>query len=297
MPLPEAMPRRADSPGPGSSPDSGFLSLLLGPSLASSCGYFREGGIPLEDAQRAGHDHRARKLRLRPYQTLLEVGAGWGSFLIHACREYGVTAYGLVESEDQASYANRWIQREGLEEQARVDCAEPRDLLDRVRYDRIGVNGWLERARYRDLAERFRSLRGLLNDGGILLLEGRERAQEGQPDPIGTGALAQVFPDGAPPSLTAFVHQLEDNGLEVQDVENLRTHYAQTAGAWVKELRRNRDACLAQVDEPTYRAWLFRLAMTSLLFEEGRASFHQVQVSKRGDRVPSPSPAQREAHG
>jgi len=296
MPRSEALPRRADLPPTGSYPDPGFFALLLGPSMADSCAYFREDGLSLDDAQRAGHDHRARKLRLRPYQTLLEVGSGWGSFLIHACREYGVTAYGLVDSEDQARYANRWIQREGLEDQAQVDCADPRDLLDRVRYDRIGVNGWLEQARYRDLAVRFRSLRGLLKDGGLLLLEGRERAQEGQPDPISTGTLDQVFPDGAPPSLTALVHQLEDNGLEVQDVENLRTHYAQTAGAWVEELRRNRDSCLTQVDEPTYRTWLFRLALTSLLFEEGRASFHQVLVNKRGDRVPS-APTQGEPHG
>lgn len=296
MPRPEAMPRQADPPSPDF-PDSDFLALFLGRSMSGSCGYFQNDRASLDDAQRAGHDHRARKLRLRPYQTLLEIGAGWGAFLIHACREYGVTAYGLVESEDQASYANGWIQREGLEDQARVECADPRDLLDRVRYDRVGVRGWLEQTRYRDLAERFRSLRGLLKDGGLLLLEGRERAQEGQPDPISTGALDQVFPHGAPPPLTTNVHQLEDNGLEVQDVENLRTHYARTAGAWVEELRRNRDSCLALVDEPTYRAWLFRLAMTSLLFEGGRASFHQILASKRGDRVPSASPPQREPHG
>ena len=70
-----------------------FYELVLGPSMIYSCAYFEQApsaGYTLEDAQRAKLDLVARKLGLTPGMRVLDVGCGWGSFAIHAAREYGV---------------------------------------------------------------------------------------------------------------------------------------------------------------------------------------------------------------
>ena len=70
-----------------------FYELVLGPSMVYSCAYFEQepsAAYTLEDAQRAKLDLVARKLGLAPGMRLLDVGCGWGAFVIHAAREYGV---------------------------------------------------------------------------------------------------------------------------------------------------------------------------------------------------------------
>lgn len=79
-----------------------FYALVLGPSMVYSCAYFERPpseSYALEDAQRAKLDLVARKLGLAPDMRLLDVGCGWGSFVIHAAREYGVSAVGITLSE------------------------------------------------------------------------------------------------------------------------------------------------------------------------------------------------------
>ena len=95
-----------------------FYALVLGPSMVYSCAYFEQppsAGYTLEDAQRAKLDLVAGKLSLAPGMRLLDVGCGWGSFVIHAAREYGVTAVGVTLSEEQATFARAAVASQGLD--------------------------------------------------------------------------------------------------------------------------------------------------------------------------------------
>ncbi len=66
--------------------------------MTYSCALFSRGAQTLEEAQRAKLDLIAQKLELRPGQRVLDVGCGWGSFAIHAAREYGVSVIGITLS-------------------------------------------------------------------------------------------------------------------------------------------------------------------------------------------------------
>src|SRR5829696_8247529 len=94
-----------------------FYALVLGPSMVYSCAYFEQvpsASYTLEDAQRAKLDLVARKLALAPGTRVLDVGCGWGSFVIHAAREYGVTAVGVTLSQEQATFARAAVASQGL---------------------------------------------------------------------------------------------------------------------------------------------------------------------------------------
>ena len=82
-----------------------FYRLVLGPSMVYSCAYFEQApstAYPLEDAQRAKLELVARKLGLQPGMRVLDVGCGWGGFVVHAAREHGVRAVGVTLSQEQA---------------------------------------------------------------------------------------------------------------------------------------------------------------------------------------------------
>jgi len=278
--------------GPGHQPaassleaPSAFYESFLDPSLAFTCAYYSHEAADLAEAQTAKFDFIARKLRLRPYQTLLDVDCGWGSFVIHASKQFGVTAHGITRSAEQAEYAREWIRREGLEDQALVEHRDPRELAGELQFDCVSAIGGVEHEGLRHLADYFSSLHRLLKDNGLFLCHGITRPRQGASE-SGNWRDRRVFAGTEPPSLTTLVTQLEDNGFELQDVESLRRHYAKTCAHWVERLRENRQACLHHVDAALYRAWLLHLGMRSVYFEEGAVSLHQLLATKRAPSFP-----------
>ncbi len=270
-----------------------FYALFLRPAMSFTCAYYPGEEANLDEAQRAKFDHIARKLRLKPYQTLLDIGCGWGAFVVHACKHYGATAHGVTLSRAQADYAGKWIRREGLEDQALVECRDFRELVGSTEYDRISAIGLVEHVDPRHLAAHFQGIHRLLKDDGLFLSHGITRSREWRPEPDADWVGDHLFPMGEPPSLSTVVTQFEDGAFEVQDVENLRAHYAKTCADWVERLRANREECLRQVPKRTYRARLLHLALSSLYFEEGRIFLYQVLANKRSSG-PAPVPLTRE---
>jgi cyclopropane fatty-acyl-phospholipid synthase-like methyltransferase len=66
-----------------------FYALFLDPEMVYSCAHFTEPHDDLARAQRDKLDTICRKLRLKPDETLLDIGCGWGALPIHAARHYG----------------------------------------------------------------------------------------------------------------------------------------------------------------------------------------------------------------
>ena len=148
-----------------------FYALVLGPSMVYSCAYFEQPpsvAYTLEDAQRAKFDLVARKLGLVPGTRLLDVGCGWGSFVIHAAREYGVTAVGVTLSEEQAAYARAAVASLGLAGRVEIRVQDYRDVTD-GRYDTIASIGMAEHVGLSQLDEYAAHLHTLLAPGGRLL--------------------------------------------------------------------------------------------------------------------------------
>ena len=105
-----------------------FFALFLDESMTYSCAIFSRGAQTLEQAQRTKLDLVAGKLGLKLGMRLLDVGCGWGSFAIHAAREYGVTVTGVTLSPPQAELARERVEQAGLSEQVEIRVADYRQL-------------------------------------------------------------------------------------------------------------------------------------------------------------------------
>ena len=86
-----------------------FFALFLDRSMTYSCAYFAGGAETLEEAQEAKVDLVCKKLDLREGERVLDVGCGWGSFVIHAAGRYGVRAVGITLAERQAELARERV--------------------------------------------------------------------------------------------------------------------------------------------------------------------------------------------
>jgi len=145
-----------------------FFALFLDESMTYSCAVFSRGALTLEEAQRTKLDLVATKLQLQPGQRLLDVGCGWGSFAIHAAREYGVKVTGITLSPSQAVLARQRVADAGLSDRVEIRIADYRELSDPP-FDAIASIGMAEHVGESQIDVYASSLFHVLKPAGVLL--------------------------------------------------------------------------------------------------------------------------------
>lgn len=266
-----------------------FYEQLLGPSMVYSCAYFAEPTESLEAAQARKLDRICRKLRLQPGERLLDIGCGWGSLLIHAAREYGISGVGVTLSEAQAQLARTRIADAGLSDRIEIRVQDYREITDGP-FDKIASVGMYEHVGRGELAHYTAAVHELLVPGGLFLNHGIARLHS-DPPAADTFIYRYVFPDGELSPVTDVMVAMERNGFEVRDVESLREHYPLTLRRWVANLTGAWDAAVAEVGEQRARVWRLYMLGSALGFEESDVTVYQVLSARDG--APHGLPLQR----
>ena len=91
-----------------------FYQLWLDKQLVYTCALFTDPAATLEEAQTAKLDLVCRKLQLRPGDTVIEAGCGWGALALHMAREYGAYVKAFNISREQIRFARERAAAEGL---------------------------------------------------------------------------------------------------------------------------------------------------------------------------------------
>ncbi|MGK7311622.1 MAG: class I SAM-dependent methyltransferase [Candidatus Longimicrobiales bacterium M2_2A_002] len=256
-----------------------FYSLFLDPRMVYSCAVFRHPDEDLETAQLRKLDLICRKLRIREGDRLLDVGCGWGALIIHAAREYGALATGITLSQRQAELARSRIREAGLDGRCRVEVRDYRELQDEA-FDRIASVGMFEHVGHERAAEYFATIHRLLRPGGSYLHHAITANPLGPPQPGPSLSDTFVFPDHELIPIGETLTYAEEEGFDIRDLEALREHYALTLRRWIAALERNRAAAVAEVGEPTWRAWHLMFAGSAIDFEANRQEISQVLMVK-----------------
>lgn len=265
-----------------------FYETFLDEHLVYSCAYFAADDEDLTSAQARKLDLICRKLRLRPGQSLLDIGCGWGSLLAHAARHYGVHGVGVTLSRTQAEVARQRLAAGGLADRVEVRLADYRDLHER--FDAVASVGMVEHVGPDNLDRYTATVSRLLVDGGMFCNHGivtgeAARVRRGQER---TFVSAYVFPDGGLVPAWRSVQAVERGGFEILDVEQLRPHYGLTLRRWLANLEAHHDAAVAAASEADYRIWRAYMAGSAHSFESGSLGVVQVLGRKPGAATPLP---------
>ncbi len=255
-----------------------FYRLWLDEQLVYTCAYFPTQDISLEEAQVAKFDHVCRKLWLKPGESVVEAGCGWGALALHMAREYGVKVKAYNISKEQLAYARERAQREGLADQVTYVDGDyrwidtPCDVFVSVgMLEHVGVKHYQELGQVID--------RCLKPEGrGLIHNIGRDR-----PGHLHPWIERRIFPGAYPPTLREMMQIFEPNRFSVLDVENIRMHYAKTLEHWWQRFEANIDAITGMYDAAFVRAWRLYLVGSIASFATGHMQLFQVLFSRMGN--------------
>lgn len=259
-----------------------FYRLWLDEQMLYTCAYFKMPEQSLEAAQVAKMDHICRKLRLRPGESVVEAGCGWGALALHMARKYGVKVRAFNISKAQLAYARERAARENLSDRVEFVEGDYREIQGE--HDAFVSVGMLEHVG----PKRYPALSAVIDrcltpaGRGLIHTIGTNR-----PALINAWIERRIFPGAHPPSLGEMMDLFEPYGFSVLDVENIRLHYAKTIQHWLRRFEAASDQIKTMFDEEFVRTWRFYLAASETSFTTGHLQLFQVVFSRsRSNQIP-----------
>lgn len=244
-------------------------------AMQYTCAYYSDPAMSLEQAQEAKLHHVCRKLRLAPGMTVVEAGCGWGGLARFMARHYGVRVRAYNISHEQMVFARQRAEEEGLAD--RIEFVEDDYRTISGEFDAFVSVGMLEHVGVRQFPQLGEVINRCLKPRGRGLIHTIGRNQPGL---MNAWIERRIFPGACPPSLGEMMQIFEPWGFSVQDVENLRMHYARTLHHWLDRFDDHAEEVRAMFDERFVRAWRLYLAGSIAAFTTGSLQLFQVMFER-----------------
>ena len=251
-----------------------FYQLFLDPTLTYSCGYQLRSTDDLETMQHQKYEVICRKLALKPGESLIDIGCGWGGMLIYAAQHYGVSGVGGTLSPAQAELAQERIAKHGLTDRIKIEVLDYREVSGQ--YDKFVSIGMFEHVGKGNFATFMEKTRDLLKPHGTGLLHTIVTESS---ENIGPWMDKYIFPGGYIPQLYEISREMRIAKLSIAHCENLKPHYAETLKRWCENFIANREAIAAlspRYNQRFQRMWRLYLQSSAASFRYGSVHVYQV---------------------
>ena len=244
-------------------------------TMQYTCAYFPDPDLTLEQAQVAKLHHVCRKLQLKPGDKVVEAGCGWGSLARFMAKHYGVTVTAYNISHEQLVYARSRALHDGLADKINYIEDDYRNINGE--YDVFVSVGMLEHIGHRNHKTLGKVIDRCLKPDGRGLVHSIGRNSPGM---MNAWIERRIFPGANPPSLGQMADIFEPYDFSIQDVENLRLHYAKTLSHWWERFEANVDSVRKDFDESFCRAWRLYLVGSMAAFTTGELQLFQVVFTR-----------------
>ena len=194
-------------------------------------------------------------------ETLLDVGCGYGGQLQVALENHPFgKIVGWTHSTNQAREGRRMLAPYPSE---LWELNEGDYRQDERVFDHITSTGMISHVGPRGLVPYVRNVRRRIKTGGRYLHHALMLPYCPRPHDFNVGFVFNkkyVWPGFHWFTIGQHVKALEENGFEVERLTNLSPHYAKTTAAWYERMMGQKDTMVANLGEPTFRAWQLFLA-------------------------------------
>ena len=238
-----------------------FYGLFLDETMTYSCGIFETADSSLREASEAKYDRICRKLQLAGGDRVVEIGAGWGGFAVHAAANYGVHVTTTTISDEQYQFGQNRIKSVGLEDRITLLKKDYRDLDGK--FDKLVSIEMIEAVGHHFYTAFFQTCSRLLKDDGMMAL---------QAITIGDQIFDRhkrsvdfikryIFPGSCIPSITAISSaSAKSTDLRLVNLEDITPHYARTLREWRRRFFANIEKVRALGYSDTFiRMWEYYL--------------------------------------
>jgi cyclopropane-fatty-acyl-phospholipid synthase len=251
-----------------------LFTVMLDKRMNYSCAYWPAANT-LDEAQEAKLELVCRKLDLRPEMRVLDIGCGWGGFVIYAAEKYGAEVTGITVSREQVKLARRLS--DGLP--VTIELQDYRDL--RGTFDRIVSIGMFEHVGVTNYRTFMQVVHRCLKKDGLFLLH--TIAGNSSVRSVDPWIATYIFPNSMLPSARQITAAAE--GLFVlEDWHSFGSHYDRTLMAWHRNFTENWHRIREAYDQRFYRMWTYYLLSCAGSFRARRNQLWQIVFSRNGLR-------------
>ena len=230
-----------------------FFSLMLGPELQHSYGYFLTPDDDLDIAQIQQLDHICQKLALKPGNSLLDIGCGWGGLMKYASKNYGVHANGVDLYQSHIDVANKRISENGLSEACHAEVCDYRDITDEKQYDFITCICLSFESFSKQFFEKMYSL---LKPGGKFLILNRLLNSYKVLPPYHVYDNQAMIIANTSETLESILENAKYSGFEIVDTEDHSDYYELTYKKWVGRMSERYYELTKYIDAQSLDLWI-----------------------------------------
>ena len=243
---------------------------FLDPTMTYSSGFFEKPDSTMHQASTAKLDRICQKLALSESDHVVEIGTGWGSFALHAARNYNCKITTTTISEEQYQLACQRVKDAGLQD--RIEIVKKDYRLLTGQYDKLVSIEMIEAVGLAYLGNYFEKCASLLKPAGKMLIQAITIADQQYEFSKRNVDFIQryIFPGGALPSVTALTNTAtNETDLRMTALEDITGHYATTMRKWREKFYLNVEQ-ITQLgyDNRFLRMWEYYLCYCEGGFEE-----------------------------
>ncbi|MEM8936478.1 MAG: cyclopropane-fatty-acyl-phospholipid synthase family protein [Pseudomonadota bacterium] len=260
---------------------NGFYEKWLDRTMTYSSARYASADADLESAQLNKYRELANSISLKPDESVLEIGSGWGGFAEFAAKEVGANVTGVTISPSQLEYARERIFREGLNEKVQFRLQDYREVGET--YDKIASIEMFEAVGREYWPTFFDKVSTALKPGGVAGLQIITVADRYFDDYTKSTDFIQryVFPGGMLPSNSVLKTQVDNAGLVWRGAQEFGHDYARTLAEWRERFIAAWEDIRSQgFDERFRKLWQFYFAYCEAGFKAGTINVTQIATSK-----------------
>ena len=241
-----------------------FYGWFLGPRMIYTSGIISD--INKEETLEELQDNKlgvvCEKIGLKPGESLLDIGCGWGTLTKYASTNYGAHATGVTLGRNQTAWGNNALRKAGVEEhQSRILCMDYRDIpLPPGGYSKITCLEMAEHVGVKYFSTFLKQVHDMLDDDGVFFLQIAGIRKSWQYEDLIWGLFMNkyIFPgaDASTP-LGWFVDRLEGAGFEVKGIDTIGVHYSATLWRWYRNWMANKEKVEAKYGKRWFRVSVF----------------------------------------
>ena len=232
---------------------------FLDDTMMYSSAVYKTVDMTLAEAQQHKLAMICERLQLKPEDTVLEIGTGWGGFAIYAATHYGCQITTTTISDAQYQEAQSRVNAAGLTDKITLLKQDYRELTGQ--YDKLVSIEMIEAVGHEYLPTFFAKCNTLLKPTGLMVLQAITFNDQNYQDYIKSVDFIQthIFPGGCLLSNQELTTQFtEQTDMVIKQLHDYGFDYAFTLRDWRTAFISQREEIKALgYDEAFIRLWEF----------------------------------------
>jgi len=245
-----------------------FFEEWLDNNMQYSSAHFEKDSQTLEEAQQTKFKKLEKYLSLNDGEKLLEIGCGWGTLSQYLFNNNQIDIDAITISREQLNFVKKLNIKDSFNN-CSFGIKDYRNLS--TNYNKIISVEMIEAVGEKYLPLYLRKIKECMHDDGFAIIQGITISNKKYNEYSNQVDFIQkyIFPGGFLPSKDILIKKANDEGLDIQIIEDLNSSYVRTLRLWRERFNQKWPKIKTMgYDERFHRIWNYYLSYCEAGFSE-----------------------------